>query len=155
MAQVQYENNMQMLVYGSTFLIPNGGGDVTGFSLPMMASTIYEFEFDVIFQSSGTGRGIGLGVNGPATPSFVLVYSEIPTSLTTVTRGMQRAYATATSTAAVDTATADVYARCYGTVSNGTTAGNPILWANKSQNGGTMNIMPNSVMRMWRVNPSN
>jgi hypothetical protein len=147
--------NIDFLLFTSTYTIPNGGGDVTGFSLPILANTDYQFEFEIIAQSSATNKGFAFGVNGPASPNYVLVHTEIPTSLTAVTQGMQRAYATGTSTATSDSITANILCRCYGRVSNGANAGNLILWASKNSNGGTMNVMPNSIMKMWRINPSN
>lgn len=154
MSFVQYENNVKVAILGSSVGITTTGfANVTGLSLPMMASSVYEFEFEIIYQSSATTRGPGFGVNGPASPSFVLVHTEIPTSLTAVTQGMQRAYDTGTGVTAIDTANANCYARCYGYVSNGTTAGDLILRC-KINNTGTITIQPGSVMKMWRVNPS-
>ncbi len=127
--------------------------DITGMSLPMMASTLYQFDGTIIFQVSATNRGMGLAVNGPASPSFVLIKTEISTSLTGVTNGMQRAYNTGVATTTVDTANANVIAKCYGFVSNGTTAGNLVLRFNCSNSAGTPVVQAGSTFRMWRVAP--
>jgi len=129
--------------------------DVTGMSLPMMASTVYMFQFDIIWQSSTAGVGIGFGVNGPTIGTgFVLVRTEIPTSLTAVTQGMQRAYDTGTQTTTVDSTGANCFAKCYGFVSNGATAGNLVLRF-KSETANQVSVMPGTMGRMWRINPSN
>lgn len=120
----------------------------------MMASTVYMFQFDIIWQSTSTGVGIGFGVNGPASPTFVLVRTEIPTSLTAVTQGMQRAYDTGTATGAIDSANANCFAKCYGFVSNGTTAGNLVLRL-KSSAATQVSVRAGTMGRMWRINPSN
>lgn len=127
--------------------------DVPGLALPMMASSVYEFEFSIIFQTNATNRGVGLGVNGPASPAFVLTHTEIHTSLTATVAGMQRAYATGVATTAVDSANANMYARLYGFVSNGTTPGNLTLCYLCNNSAGTPSIRVGSIMRMWRVNP--
>jgi hypothetical protein len=129
--------------------------DVTGLSLPVLANTNYEFEFEVIFQGSTTGKGIALSVNGPASPTSVMVHSEIPTSLTAVSYQMARSYDTTTATTSVDTANANCYARCYGTLFNGANAGTLILRFRRNIGGGSVTVMTNSLMKMWRINPSN
>ena len=156
MSYVQYENNIQTAVLASE--ITNGTNnyaDVTGLSLPMMASTTYEFEFEIIWRTDDASRGVRFSVNGPASPTSVLIYTEIPTTLSAVTVTMQRAYDTSSGTTSIDSANVNCYARCYGTVVNGTTAGNLILRFRRSGGGATIAIEPNSVMKMWRVNPSN
>lgn len=128
--------------------------DVTGMGMPMMANTIYQFQFDIIYQSTNTNTGIGFGVNGPAGPIYVIVRTEIPPSLTVVTQGLQRAYDTGTASATTDAANVNTYAKCYGYVSNGNTAGNLILRF-KSESGNQVSVMPNTIGKMWRISPSN
>jgi hypothetical protein len=127
--------------------------DITGLSLPMMAGTLYQFEGLIIFQSSATNRGMGLALNGPASPSFVLIRTEIATSLTGVTNGMQRAYDTGVATTTVDAANSNVIAKCYGFVSNGVNAGNLILRFNSSNTAGIPVVQAGSTFRLWRVSP--
>ena len=131
--------------------------DVTGFSLPVKANTSYEFEYEIIFTAgNSTGRGVGFGVNGPASPTSVLVHTEITTSLSAVTYGMARAYNTGTATSAVDIANTNMYARCYGAFVNGANAGNLILSMHGNSNVNANYVCKaNSVMRLWRINPSN
>lgn len=132
-----------------------GWQDVTGFSLPMLANTDYRFEFEIIFQTSATNKGIGFALNSTATPNLVVVHSEIPTSLTAVTQSLARAFDSGSITNAVDAANSNCYGKCYGFISNGATAGNLILRINKNNNGGTSTVMANSVMKMWRTKPEN
>ena len=155
MAYNPFLRNQQTLITTSTTTnATTSFADVTGASFPMMANTIYQFQFDIIWQSSTSGVGIGFGVNGPASPNFVLVRTEIPTSLSAVTHGMQRAYDTGTATTAVDATNVNCYAKCYGFVSNGANAGNLVLRI-KAETANTVRAMSETMGRMWRINPSN
>lgn len=127
--------------------------DITGLSIPMMASTTYQFEAFIIYQTNATNRGIGLAVNGPASPNFVIIRTDIPTSLTGVTNGMQRAYDTGVATTAVDAANSNCYARCGGIVSNGVNAGNLVLRFLCNNSAGIPVIQAGSTFRIWRVSP--
>lgn len=156
MAFTPYLRNQQTIILtGTPTNSTTNFADVTGMSFPMMASTIYQFHFDIIFQTAAKTTGIGLGVNGPASPSFVLVRTEIPTSLTAVTQGMARAYDTGTSSTAIDLQNANCYAKCYGFVSNGTNAGNLVLRFKSEVGTSQVSIMPGTMGRFWRVSPSN
>lgn len=127
--------------------------DITGLSIPMMANTAYQFEGFILFQTNATNRGIGLAVNGPASPNFVVIRTDIPTSLTGVTNGMQRAYDTGVATTAVDAANSNALARCSGFVSNGANAGNLVLRFLCNNSGGVPIVQAGSVLRVWRVSP--
>ena len=120
----------------------------------MMANTMYQFQFDIIWLPAVSGTGIGFAVNGPTIGTgFVLVRTEIPTSSTAVTHGMQRVYDTGTNTTTIDSA-ANCYAKCYGFVSNGSTAGNLVLRF-KSENTNQVSILVGTIGKMWRISPSN
>lgn len=157
MSYVTFENNIQTVILTSTVTRTGSTAfaDATGLLLPMMASTSYEFECEVLYTSSGTNRNIGLGVNGPASPTSVLVHTEIMTSATAVLQGMQRAYDTGTAATSADVINVPQVARCYGFVTNGTTAGNLQLRFRVNNAGGTIILQPGTIMRMWRTAPSN
>lgn len=129
--------------------------DVPTFSLPVMGNTVYKFEFDVIFQTPNTNRGIGLSVNGPTSPNFVLIRTSIPTSLTAVSHGMARAYNTGASTTASDASTSNCLAQCFGYLSTGSAAGNLSLAFVTNNTGSAVQIMAGSIMRLYRISPSN
>jgi hypothetical protein len=151
-----YLRNQQTVIATSTSTNSTTSfADVTGMSFPMMANTIYQFHFDIIFQTAATTTGIGFGVNGPASPTYVLVRTEIPTSLTAVTQGMQRAYDTGTSSTAIDTINVNCYAKCYGYVSNGANAGNLLLRFKSEVGTSQVSIMAGTMGRLWRISPSN
>lgn len=132
--------------------------DVTGVTFPVMANTIYLFQFDVTWQTTNTGVGIGLGVNGPAGTTFVVVRTEIPTSLTAVTQGLQRVYATGTTggtaTAAIDSPNVNNYAKCYGFVSIGGTAGTLALRI-RSSAATQISSEVGTIGRLCRLSPRN
>lgn len=148
------KNQQTVIATSQTNNATTSFANVTGISFPIMASTVYLVQFDIIWQSSVNTTGISFGINGPASPTYVLFKTEIPTSLTAVTQGMVRAYDTGTATASIDTANVNSFAICYGFVSNGTTAGNLVLRV-KAENANQVSVMPGTVGRLWRINPSN
>ena len=160
MAHTRYDNNLMVKILPATFTSTSGVSwvDVTGFSLPVMANTSYEFEFEIIFQTSATNRGIGFGLNGPASPTSMVIYSQYPVSLTTVQYRMARAYNTIVSASNdVDLANTNMYGRCYGNFVNGANAGDLILsiLGERSHSSPSYSIMANSVMKLWRTSPIN
>lgn len=49
--------------------------DVTGLTASVAANTTYVFEAYIIWQSSGSTEGIGLAVNGPASPTLLVSHA--------------------------------------------------------------------------------
>lgn len=129
--------------------------DITGLALPMVVNTLYQFEGYVLYQVNATNRNIALAVNGPASPGFVIIRTDIPTSLTGVTSGMQRAYDTGVAATAADAANSNLLAKCSGFVLNGATPGNLVLRFLCNNSAGTPIVQAGSTLRMWRVSPSN
>lgn len=54
--------------------------DVTGLTASVAANTTYVFEAYIIWQSSGTAEGIGLAVNGPASPTLLVSHAAVNAS---------------------------------------------------------------------------
>ena len=54
--------------------------DVTGLTASVAANTTYVFEAYIIWQSSGSPEGIGLAVNGPASPTLLVSHAAANTS---------------------------------------------------------------------------
>lgn len=148
------KNRQIQITTGTTSNATITFADVSGISFPLMANTVYFFEFSIIWQSTNTGVGISFGINGPTSPTFVLVRTEIPTSLTAVTQGMARAYSTGTATGAIDTANANCFAKCYGFISNGSNTGNLTLQL-KSSTTTSVSVRAGTVGRLFRLSPSN
>ena len=157
MSYNQYDDNINIAILTSEITNnTNSMLDVTGLFLPMMADTSYEFEFEVIWRCSDVTRCVRLSANGPASPTLVIIHTEIPQTLSSVSYNLQRSYNTNAGPTATDTANANCYARCYGNIINGPTAGDLILRFTKSGGAGVVvAIEPGSIMRMWRTNPSN
>lgn len=57
--------------------------DVTGLSFAVAANTTYDFEFNIAYTSSASTEGLGLSMNGPASPTsiFYTVYIASATAL--------------------------------------------------------------------------
>jgi hypothetical protein len=51
--------------------------DVTGLTASVAANTTYVFEAYIIWQSSNTAEGIGLAVNGPASPTLLVSHAAV------------------------------------------------------------------------------
>ena len=157
MSYNQYDNNIDIAILTSEITNnTNNMADVTGLSLPMMANTSYEFECEIIWRINDTGRGIRFSINGPESPTLVLLHTEISNGLSSIVNNIARAYNSGLGSTDIDAANTNSYARCYGFVTNGSTAGN--LQLRFSRSGGTGTIIyvePGTIMRMWRTNPSN
>lgn len=102
--------------------------DVTGLSFAVPANANYSFEFNVIFQTNSTNRGIALSLNGPASPTQIVFEKIIYSAIVTGGRAMARAYDDAAGTTGnVDAADQDCFALLRGTLRNGANAGTLIV----------------------------
>lgn len=57
--------------------------DVTGLTASVAANTTYVFEAYIIWQSSGSPEGIGLAVNGPASPTLLVSHAVVNVTAST------------------------------------------------------------------------
>ncbi len=57
--------------------------DVTGLTASVAANTTYVFEAYIIWQSSGSPEGIGLAVNGPASPTLLVSHAAVNVTAST------------------------------------------------------------------------
>jgi hypothetical protein len=124
--------------------------DVTGLSFTAAASTDYVIEANLLYRSAGTTTGISFAVNGPASPTAVVVATQIHTSLANGgdIRYAARAYNSGNDTATVDTANADLPARMQILLRNGTTSGTVIVRVRREVAGSaTVTVRAGSVLR--------
>jgi hypothetical protein len=125
--------------------------DVTGLTFSATASKDYIFEAWLIFQSNTATTGIKFAVNGPASPTAVVIQTHIPISLVSVTQGGARAYDSGTASASVDTINTNLLGHVMGVLRNGTTTGNfTIRFA--AETTGIVKVMTGSVLRYRQVN---
>ena len=101
--------------------------DCTGLEFAVAASTNYWFDFLIIFQSAATGTGINLSLNGPASPTAIVMQKVIPTSLVIGVVHTSRAYNVGTASAGVDAANQNCIARVSGILLNGSNLGTLIV----------------------------
>lgn len=97
--------------------------DVTSLGFAMAASTDYDFEFFVPFQTAALTTGLALGLNGPGTPSLLAYRVEVPISVATVVLRYGNTYNAEALGTAVDTINVPRLATIQGVIRNGTTAG--------------------------------
>lgn len=97
--------------------------DVTGLGFTVAASTDYEFEFLIPFQTAALTTGMALAVNGPGSPSMLAVELRVPISTSTEVIRHTNAYNTEALGTAVDAINAPRLATIRGVLRNGSTAG--------------------------------
>jgi hypothetical protein len=107
--------------------------DVTGMGWTIVANGVYEVEYDIIFRSATATVGVGIGVNGPASPVSVNGTVVIEGQRNVQTAGAEfsagfTAYDSATPlSTAVEATGTDYVARLAALVENGPNAGTLIL----------------------------
>jgi hypothetical protein len=90
--------------------------DVTGLSFSVKAGVSYRFEFFVVYQTAATTTGITLSVNGPASPTALAFWVDVPSNATTRVLGNRRTYDTGATGAGVDTINSNVLAIVRGVI---------------------------------------
>jgi hypothetical protein len=98
-------------------------GDVEGLAFTIDADAEYLIECFLHFRSGSVLNGLGLALNGPASPTAVALWTLIATGLTTMLAGAARAYDSGTAAGLIDTADADSPAALTGLLRNGANAG--------------------------------
>ena len=103
--------------------------DVAGMGFAIVANAVYEVEYDLIFRAAATTTGIGLSLNGPASPTSVngtcmlIGHRGAATAGATASWGFT-AYDTPTATSiAVEATATDYVARICAVIENGANAG--------------------------------
>lgn len=97
--------------------------DVTGLGFAMAASTDYDFEFFLPFQSAALTTGLALALNGPGTPTLLAYRVEVPISASASVLRFGSTYNAEALGTAVDTINVPRLALIQGVVRNGVTAG--------------------------------
>jgi hypothetical protein len=124
--------------------------NITGLTFTIGVNEDFIFEAWVIFQSNTATTGIKFAVNGPASPTAVVIQTRIPISLVSITLGGARAYDSGTASASVDTINSNLLARVVGIIRNGSTAGTfAIRFA--AETTGIVKVMTGSVLRYRKV----
>jgi len=121
--------------------------DATGLSFTAAADKSYLIEFAVIFQTTNTGTGIKLGVNGPAAPVSLAGGFVIPLTLSSNNVSNFRAYDIGTATGTVDTINADTLAVGHAIFRNGPNEGTFILRFASEVNLSQIKLRSGSVLR--------
>jgi hypothetical protein len=103
--------------------------DVTGLSFPVAASQLVEFEFLVIFQSAALTTGLGLSLNGPASPALLAVKLEVAISASAEVDRHTHLWGQEALGTGVDVINVPRLARAVGILKNGTTAGTVVARA--------------------------
>jgi hypothetical protein len=102
--------------------------DVTGLSFALAANTRYAFTFWVPFTSAATTTGIGIALNGPASPTLFVAHGTTPTTLSAASQNGMRAYDTAgVITPSVDTQDVPLLAILHGVIETGASGGTLVV----------------------------
>lgn len=164
-----YDGTVWVVVYGNTELeyttklgvdrtsTSVSFADATGLNFAAAANTDYVFEFDVIFRSAAVTTGIALAVNGPASPTLIVVQTAIPgltgeaTLSPIVQFGYARAYDVGTPTTGIDVADSNTHAIVKGIIRNGSNAGTVILRFASEVGGSQVDIKIGSVVKYRKI----
>jgi len=120
--------------------------DVTGLTFAVAANTDYIFEAWLIFRSDTQTTGIKFAVNGPASPTAVVIQTHIPITLVSVTQGAAVAYDSGTASASVAVINTSYLGHVTGIIRNGANSGTlAIRFA--AETTGIVKIMTGSVLR--------
>jgi hypothetical protein len=123
--------------------------DITGLTFSVAANTSYLLECEIIYQSTAAGTGIAFGVNGPATPTSVQIFTQIMTTATAQVVGNQNAYDTGTATASA-TANTNLRGRLVCILDNGNNSGTlAVRFA--SETGTAVSVRVGSVARLTQT----
>lgn len=129
---------------GSTF------ADVTQLGFAVVASGVYEFEFNLLIDADATTTGIDVACNGPASPNLIR-YEQISWTSATVRSVVQAtAYDNNTANASSQGTTAYLYT-VRGILRNGLNAGTLIARAKREAVGSGPNVRAGSWGRLTRL----
>lgn len=122
--------------------------DVTDLGFAVDANTNYELVCHLIYRSAATNTGIGVAVNGPASPA-VVAGQFISNSTATALNGRSfNAYNGTGKTTGVQTANANIFGMFRAYFQNGANAGTLQLRYSSEVNGTGVTIMANSYCRL-------
>ncbi len=97
--------------------------DVTGLNFAVAANMNYEVKCSIIYRSAATNTGIGIALNGPATPTLVAGQFTSNSTATAFNGRSFNAYNGTGKTGGVQTANADTYGLFSAYFRNGANAG--------------------------------
>lgn len=120
--------------------------DVTDLSFPIGPGETLQFQFDVFWQSTATTNGIGLAINGPASPTALRYAVEVdktvpavPTAATSV-KSFSTTYDSGIVTQDIDAANTQRHATVRGVIKAGTLGGTVSLRARSEVTTGGANV---------------
>lgn len=103
--------------------------DIPGLAVPLLANSTYQFDYLIVFRSSATANGIGLAMNGPASPALISYTVQIPVGTDGAAAEWQGYGPTYDDTVLATTspvANADLVARIFGVIRTGVAGGDLI-----------------------------
>jgi hypothetical protein len=119
----------------------------TGLGFTLAAYTTYSFDYFIIFQTSGTGTGIGLSVYGPSTPSMISYTINIPQGSSDGKDSLFSGWGTTNTDQVVSiespAGTTNHVARIQGVIRTGANGGT-LLPRFRSEDGGNVSVQPYS-----------
>lgn len=120
--------------------------DITGLSFSAAASTNYVINACLLVQTSDATVGLGISINGPASPTNLVFMSRIGTGVGGASLRNGRAYDTGTANAGLDVANVNYAAAFTAILRNGSNTGTVILRLKAEAGTATVRVMTHSAM---------
>lgn len=125
----------------------------TELQLPILANATYLVKANIVFQSDKTSRGIGLALNGPASPVTVAYRTLVAASPAAGTQAFLTGYNSAVDGNGVPAADVSHFGTLDGIVANGPNAGTLSLRFRSANNDAIVSIRPGSLIEAQIIIP--
>lgn len=125
--------------------------DCTGLSVSVAANSTYQIEGFILFQSTSLTNGLGISLNGPASPTEIAFNVQLARSAISNVVSNAKAYDEFTIMPDVGTANTTYFALMNGTLVNGANAGTLQVRFASETGGATAKIMAGSSIRLKKV----
>lgn len=125
--------------------------DCTGLSVSVAANSTYQIEGFILFQSTNATNGIGVSLNGPASPTEIAFNIQFARTVSLNFNSNAKAYDEFTIMPDVGAANTTYFALMNGTLVNGANAGTLQVRFASETGGATAKIMAGSSIRLKKV----
>jgi len=125
--------------------------DCTGLSVAVAANATYQIEGFILFQSTSLTNGIGMSLNGPASPTSIAFNITIARTVSSNAVSNAKAYDEFTPTTDVAVINTTYFAAINGTLVNGANAGNLQMRFASETGAATARIVAGSSLRLKKI----
>jgi len=125
--------------------------DCTGLSVSVAANSTYQIEGFILFQSTNATNGVGVSLNGPASPTEIAFNIQLARTALINFNSNAKAYDEFTAMVDVAAANTTYFAVLNGSLVNGANAGTLQVRFASETGGATAKIMAGSSIRLKKV----